>query len=363
MSDLLAFRESLIGIYRRYESLFRYLVRFLSMLTAILFVDAATGYSESLSSPVLALALSLTGALLPMGLDLVLVMLLGIVQLYSLALEAAAVGGLLVLLMLLLYFRFSPEDGILMMMYPGLSTAGMQYILPVAGGLLYNPASAVTCSLAVVYTGFLKFCRNNAATIGDTSEESDTLTKFRFVVDGILQNREMQVMIAAVILTVAAVYLIRRLPIVHSWLIATAVGCVVQLMVILTGDMLYQTDINIGLTFLGVLAAAAAGVIMTFLLMNLDYSRIEKAQFEDKDYYYYVKAVPKNTYSRPRRTVKQINTSRHGCYRVSEEDYPPERDSYAGYREENARDYRYPADDAFEDVAPGPDRSEDDYGY
>jgi hypothetical protein len=27
--------------------------------------------------------------------------------------------------------------------------------------------------------------------------------------------------------------------------------------------------------------------------MNLDYARTERVQFEDDDYYYYVKAVPK----------------------------------------------------------------------
>ena len=32
-----------------------------------------------------------------------------------------------------------------------------------------------------------------------------------------------------------------------------------------------------------------------FLFMNLDYARTERVQFEDDDYYYYVKAVPKKT--------------------------------------------------------------------
>lgn len=33
--------------------------------------------------------------------------------------------------------------------------------------------------------------------------------------------------------------------------------------------------------------------LIEFLCFNLDYSRTEKVQFEDDEYYYYVKAVPK----------------------------------------------------------------------
>ena len=33
--------------------------------------------------------------------------------------------------------------------------------------------------------------------------------------------------------------------------------------------------------------------ILQFLFMNLDYARTERVQFEDDDYYYYVKAVPR----------------------------------------------------------------------
>jgi hypothetical protein len=39
----------------------------------------------------------------------------------------------------------------------------------------------------------------------------------------------------------------------------------------------------------------------------VDYSRTEYVQFEDDDYYYYVKAVPKLTVSAPDVKVQKIN--------------------------------------------------------
>jgi disulfide oxidoreductase YuzD len=38
----------------------------------------------------------------------------------------------------------------------------------------------------------------------------------------------------------------------------------------------------------------------------VDYTRTERVQFEDDEYYYYVKAVPKNMIAEPKKTVKKI---------------------------------------------------------
>ena len=45
---------------------------------------------------------------------------------------------------------------------------------------------------------------------------------------------------------------------------------------------------------------------MEFFVFNVDYSRTELVQFEDYEYYYYVKAVPNNTVATPEKRVKTI---------------------------------------------------------
>ena len=48
-------------------------------------------------------------------------------------------------------------------------------------------------------------------------------------------------------------------------------------------------------------------MVIQFFLFNVDYSRTETMQFEDDEYYYYVKAVPKLTISTPDKVVKHIS--------------------------------------------------------
>ena len=50
---------------------------------------------------------------------------------------------------------------------------------------------------------------------------------------------------------------------------------------------------------------------MEFLFFSVDYSRTEHLQFEDDEYYYYVKAVPKLTVAAPDKVVKHINEREH----------------------------------------------------
>ena len=60
---------------------------------------------------------------------------------------------------------------------------------------------------------------------------------------------------------------------------------------------------------LGSVVAGCICFILQFLFFNLDYRRTENVQFEDDEYYYYVKAVPKMTVAAPTKTVKKINTA------------------------------------------------------
>ena len=50
----------------------------------------------------------------------------------------------------------------------------------------------------------------------------------------------------------------------------------------------------------------ALGLVLEFFFFSVDYSRTENIQFEDDEYYYYVKAVPKVGVSVPEKQVKHI---------------------------------------------------------
>ena len=60
---------------------------------------------------------------------------------------------------------------------------------------------------------------------------------------------------------------------------------------------------------LSTVAAIFAGVVIQFIFMNLDYARTENVQFEDDEYYYYVKAVPKKMIAKEEKVVKHFGNT------------------------------------------------------
>jgi hypothetical protein len=145
----------------------------------------------------------------------------------------------------------------------------------------------------------------------------------------------MIVLAAAFAIVTIAVYIIRRLPIDHCWTIAIIAGAVLNILIIMIGGLVTKA----GFSFLGVLfgsiLAFLVGKVIEFFKFCVDYTRTERVQFEDDEYYYYVKAVPKMNIAARDRKVKNINRS-HRTHttireREPEEDYEEE---YEGYEDE-----------------------------
>ena len=219
---------------------------------------------------------------------------------YALSLECAVVTLVLLLVLFLLYFRFSPKDTIVVLLTPMSFILGIPYVMPLAMGLLGSPASAVSVGCGVIVTFFIRNIADGSSTFS-AMEAEDMASRFRYIIDGFISNKGMILTIVAFTATIIIVYLIRRLSVDYAWTIAIIAGALADVMILLVGDLIFDTNVSI----LGLLAK-----VIEFFAFHVDYSRTEKVQFEDDEYYYYVKAVPKITVSAPSRTVKKINTAR-----------------------------------------------------
>ena len=94
-------------------------------------------------------------------------------------------------------------------------------------------------------------------------------------------------------LTTVVVYLISRLKVDYAPQIAVGFGAVLNpLLLAGTFDFLHRPAGPESLIW-GSLISLPAAVIISFLYRFLNYARTENVQYEDDEYYYYVKAVPK----------------------------------------------------------------------
>ncbi len=314
MTALLELRDRLRYFYSKNEAFILPVVKFLLAFIVLFMINSKMGYMTRLDNIAIVLVAALACSFLPTVCIILFGALFSLLHMYALSLETALVGVVIYMIMFLLFFRFSPRDSIVVVLTPLLCFLKVPYIMPVAMGLLGTPVSAVSvgCGVAVYY--LLLAVTSNAPTI-KTMNAGDITAKLRLVIDALLGNKAMLVMIVAFAITVIAVYLIRRMSIDYSWTIAMVAGVILNLVILLVGDLVYETNISVMGAILGNLLALAVAKVIEFFRFCVDYSRTEKVQFEDDEYYYYVKAIPKMTVAAPTKTVKHINTQRRSSGR------------------------------------------------
>ena len=309
MTALLELRENLKKIYSRNEAFILPVIKFLLGVIVLSIINGKMGYMTKLDNMAIVLIVSLLCSFLPTGFMAFFAMMFAVLHMYALSIETAAVGLVVFLLLYLLFLRFTAKEALVVVLTPVLCMLKLPYVMPVAMGLIGTPASCVAVGCGVVVYYLLQTVITNAPTINSMGAEEAT-AKLRLLIDGMLGNKAMLVMIAAFAITVIVVYLIRRMSVDHSWTIAMVAGVMIEVMILLVGDLMYDTNLSIVSALLGAVVTLIACKIIEFFRFCLDYSRTEKVQFEDDEYYYYVKAVPKMTVAAPTNTVKKINTQR-----------------------------------------------------
>lgn len=309
MTNLLVMKEYIKSFYAKYEEFIVPALKFL--LACILFftINGRLGYMDKINSPLIALVAALLCSLMPLGVMLFLCAALLLLHVYALSLECTVVVLVAFLFVGVVYLRFSPKSYLILLVSPILFMIKIPYVLPLAAGLFGTPATAVAAACGTVVYYVLAYVTGNASALG--SGESDSmLQRFKDVTEGIIGNREMIIVAVSFVITALLVYAIRRMSISYSRAIAILVGTLADIVILLVGDLMYDANFSIAAVIFGSVGAALVAVVMQFFHFSLDYARTEKVQFEDDEYYYYVKAVPKMSVAVPEKRVKKITTQR-----------------------------------------------------
>ena len=211
--------------------------------------------------------------------------------------------------MYLLYFRFAPKTAYILIITAMFCWVKIPFALPVAVGLCSSVAAVIPVSFGIIMYYIIRTASDYEAAISDDSL-SESMKQISFLIESLLKNRQMLVLIIAVAVTIIVVYIIRRQKIDHSWKIAIIVGSIIQFLILVVGQIALKSDFNIALIITGVILGVAAAYICNIVFFALDYKRTEYVQYEDDEYYYYVKAVPKINVANADVRIKHINAKK-----------------------------------------------------
>ena len=305
MAVLLEFKEKFRRFYNKYDTYLVPALKFIVALVSFIMLNASIGYMEKLNNPVIAILISVICAFLPVGFTIVMLSLFMVAHLYAISVEFALIALCVVLLMYLLYFRFASKSGYLLILTVFMCWIKMPFV-PVAVGLCSSVISVVPVSFGVIIYYII-----NTASVYETAVTNKSLTEsmlqVSYLIESLVKNKQLFLVMAALAVTIIIVYIVRRLKIDYAWGYAIAIGSVAQFVVVVLGEILLKTGLNIILIVISVILGALAGYICNILFFAVDFRRTEYVQYEDDEYYYYVKAVPKINVAGEDVRVKQIN--------------------------------------------------------
>lgn len=311
MTNLLVIKEWMVSIYQKISMVVKPVLRFIFSFIVLWCISDNIGYDTRLTGTGLLLALSLLCAFTPCSILVLIAAALSVIHVYYVSKILSVIVIVILLVLYLLFARFAPKQGYVMLAVPILFLFKMPYVLPLLLGLVYTPLAILPMVSGIAVYYLFEVVRD-AATLSVNNSMEDILALYKYVMDALLSNKMMFLTMVIFTFVLVVVYLIRRLSADHAFYIAIGTGAVLTILGFLLGGLWFDIAGLETELILGTVLAVVITVVVQFFRLTLDYSAVERTQFEDDDYYYYVKAVPKMKLAAPEKNVKRINAQSPG---------------------------------------------------
>ena len=305
MTALLELKQKIKNLYSQYEVYILPVLRFILALVYFVWINSNMGYMTQLNNIFIVLILALICSILPSSIMIFAGFALMIAHSYAVGIEVAGFMLVLILFMTILFLRFSAGNNIVLVFTPLSFGFSVPTLLPIGSGLLCSAASALPAGCGVIIYYFIRFIRVQNKIL----ENADVAMadKLKLLADGIVQNWGMWITVIAFIVVTLLVNLIRTRSFDYAWRIAIVAGGVVYVLVILAGGFYFDLNINVIALIIYTVISVVIGLVLEFFVFGGDYTRTERLEYEDDEYYYYVKAVPKASVATSERSIKKIN--------------------------------------------------------
>lgn len=305
---ILEFRARVCELYQKLQLLIDPIFKFLLSFLVIRTLNTVIGYDPRLSSGVVTLALALICAFVPSSVLALICMLLTVAHVFHVNMLLSVFVALILLVLYCFFLRFTPKYGYVMVAVPVLFLFRVPYLVPLLLGLVATPVTILPLACGIFFYYMISVIQNAAALQIDIAgfDTENIMLLVNNVVDNLLSNKEMLFTIAIYALVLTVVYVVRKLEFDYSFELAVAIGVVASIFGHVLLNSKYELAIGVMATILYHILAGILVMVIYFFIRVLDYTAVEHVQFEDDDYYYYVRAVPKIKVGLPQLNIRRV---------------------------------------------------------
>jgi hypothetical protein len=335
MMTLLVLRERIKKFYKENDIYILPAIKFVFALIVFQTINSEIGYDSRLKSFLAVMVLSALSAFSPTAIAVLLAAAVVIAHVYFISPILSIIIVIIMLVLYLLFARYTPNLGYIVMALPILYVLKIPYLIPILLGMAAAPIAIIPMGCGIILYFVLQIIKTAASMQVDKSI-GDILQLYTYVIDSLVSNKLMILTFVVFALILLITYAVRKMKIDYAFEISIAAGTLTSILGILVSYIiLNKTDKILSMIF-GSIISSVIAYGFHFFVMTLDYSAVEYVQFEDDSYYYYVKAVPKVTVTTPKKDVKHINSKDTGSLHENDrQDMDEENDNDDIYLDKN----------------------------
>lgn len=301
MDKILEIKGNILNLFETNEKIMKPLLKFVLCFVTVLILGISLGFNHTLANPIVMVVIGVVCAFLPKNIDVLILLVVLLGHMYSLSAEVALIALVLLLVMYFIYFRFAPKYAFVVILLPILFFIKIPFVVPLVLGVVATPITIIPTifGVAIYYIVHLTSQAANAA----QADQAGVAVKAVFA------NKETLLVMVVFAAIIVIGYYIRRSTTKNAPSKAVLVGTAINIVALLVGFIAIGNANLISIVFMiaGSVISLLLAYVIQMAVLPFDYSKTINTQFEDDDYYYYVKAVPKHSIAKEKVSVKKIN--------------------------------------------------------
>lgn len=290
--SILKLRKDIHELYKKHNRMANLVLKGVGALLLFLSLNRLYNNNEAMML-ILAVGLALVCAVIPTRFVYAASALITAVHLWQISWDMALCYVVLVFLSWVLICRVRPETGIIIAYAPLLFTIKIPFLLPLLVGML----SSLFGVGAMVFGVLFYFVGEYSSTVGAALLSSVTSGEgtlaVQSVMAGLAGNADFILLVGACVIAAVVTYIVYHQAFDYAWYISCVAGGIAGLAAYLAGGIMFEIEHANMIYIFTIPVAMCIACALQFLRCIIDYSGVEYTEFEDDDFYYYVKAVPK----------------------------------------------------------------------
>ncbi len=305
---LIYFKETLFKWYEKREKIVRPVFKGLVAFAVLYMTFQMFPYNPVAHYYVILAALSLITAFLPFPFLYYLASGVILYNLWEVSFDIFAAFAIFLVVCAVGYFRIDGHYSYIAAIVPVLFYVNAGIAIPAVLAVAIGAEALFPAAVGVIVYYFSLSIKDASLVLGGT-DTSGVGIGLQQVAKSISSNKMFMVMIISVCATILITSLLRKAFYERAWLVAGTIGNTAMACLVLVGCMYCDIEITVWLVIVEAVAGMLLCLLVEFFRGIGDVSRAEKTVFEDEEYIYYVKAVPKLKVSQPEPNVKNMNES------------------------------------------------------